>query len=228
MRQFNQYLHHRLRWWETVLVIVGVLVLGGLGDLGYDWVSAAILDGRVRAAMPTVCAGIRAQRRQVEAALEAYQARFGFYPPDHVVRRQPLTVDPVRNPLVYELAGVLYNPTNKTFELEHLEPADAKYVLDFFQCTGFKNCGQRPQEIRRLLALSPLPVRQLHDDPDVFVLAYQVPWEGLAPEVVEQFQVSPWRYVASGPTNNPGRYDLWLEVRTRRQSVIVGNWKAVD
>jgi hypothetical protein len=38
--------------------------------------------------------------------------------------------------------GVIYNPTNRTFQLGGLAPADEKYVKEFFQIDAFKNCGQ--------------------------------------------------------------------------------------
>ncbi|MCW5559160.1 MAG: type II secretion system protein [Verrucomicrobiae bacterium] len=38
--------------------------------------------------------------------------------------------------------------------------------------------------------------------------------------------LNPWRYVSTNPTNNPGRYDLWAELPTGRNSspLIIGNW----
>jgi len=73
-----------------------------------------------------------------------------------------------------------------------------------------------------------LPARQLHDDPDVFVTGFDLPYEELPSGVVSEFECSPWRYVSSSPTNNPGKFDLWLELKTKRQTVTIGNWKTVD
>lgn len=36
--------------------------------------------------------------------------------------------------------------------------------------------------------------------------------------------LNPWRYVSTNPTNNPGRFDLWAEIRERDGTRIVGNW----
>ncbi|HAB15086.1 MAG TPA: type II secretion system protein [Verrucomicrobiota bacterium] len=36
--------------------------------------------------------------------------------------------------------------------------------------------------------------------------------------------LNPWRYVSTNPTNNPGRFDLWAEIRERNRTNIVGNW----
>jgi hypothetical protein len=35
----------------------------------------------------------------------------------------------------------------------------------------------------------------------------------------------PWRYNVSNPTNNPGSFDLWVELDIAGKKEIVGNWK---
>jgi hypothetical protein len=161
-------------------------------------------------------------------AIESYKAHFGFYPRDNVTNRQPVAVDAVNNPLLYELAGVVYNPATRKFELPHLEAAEADFVKEFFHCGGFTNCARQVSEIKRFLPIDPLPARQLHDDPDVYAVDSRVSYEEFPVEVVWEFNISPWRYVSSSPTNNPGKFDLWIEVKTKNRSVTIGNWKAVD
>ncbi len=183
----------------------------------------------MNAALPVICAGIREQRASILAAIEAYKARFGVYPPDHVVSRNPLRVDPVKNPLLYELAGVIYNPKRKVYEVQGQESADAQYVRDFFHLQGFKNQSEDPTQIQRFLTLDPLPVHQLHDDPDVFALGFTDLYrENIAPEVVWELDISPWRYVSSSPTNNPAKFDLWIEVKAPSKSLVIGNWPTVE
>jgi hypothetical protein len=228
MPQFKQYFTRRLSIKEAAAVVLIVALLAGLCYGAYQLITAKVLEAKVNAAMPKVCADIREQRNALLKAIEAYRAHFGIYPPDNVISRQPLAVDPVKNPLLYELAGVVYNPTNKTLELIHLEAADAKYVKEFFHCDGLKNCGEDPGQVKRFLTIEPLPARQLHDDPDVLAVGFTVLCEGIAPEVIWEFDVSPWRYVSSAPTNNPGKFDLWNEVKTKNRRVIIGNWRAVE
>ena len=36
--------------------------------------------------------------------------------------------------------------------------------------------------------------------------------------------LNPWRYVSTTPTNNPGRFDVWAEIREGNRTNIVGNW----
>ncbi len=202
--------------------------LAGLGYLICNFITARLLEVRVSAAIPKVCASIRQQRRTLLGAIEAYKAHFGIYPPDHVTSRQPLVVDPVNNPLLYELAGVTFNPTNQMFELGRLEPPDAKYVKEFFHCDGFKNCGERVDQVKNFLPVENLPARQLHDDPDVFALDFPLYSEALDPAVIYEIGVSPWRYVSTSPTNNPRRFDLWIELKTKTRSITIGNWEAAQ
>ncbi len=228
MLQLRQYFSRRLSPRETVIVILAVAMVAGFAYCAYRFISAKVLEARVKAAMPAVCAAIREERGKLVSAIEAYKAHFGGYPPDHVISRQPRVVDPVTNTLLYELVGVIYNPTNNMFQVGSLEAAEAKYVKEFFQCDGFKNCAETPAGITRFLKIEPLPARQLHDDPDVFAVGFQVPYEGIAPEVVWEFATSPWRYVSSSPTNNSGTFDLWIELKTRYQQLVIGNWRAVE
>lgn len=228
MVSLKSYFNRRLTARETIIIVVIVVILAGLGYWAYQFTASKLLEARVNAAMPTVCAKIRDERAKLTSAIDAYKGRFGVYPPDHVLSRQPLVVDPVTNTLFYELVGVIYNPTNKMFQAGGLEPAEEKYVKDFFQIDGFKNCAQAADKITKFLNLEPLPAKQLHDDPDVFALGFQVLYEGMPPEVVWEFQTSPWRYVSSAPTNNPGKFDLWIELQARKQAAVIGNWKAVE
>jgi hypothetical protein len=228
MLQVKRFLNRSLTKPQAALVILAAAGMAALGWLAFNLLTAEILDRRIEAAVPLVCAQLREQRQVLISAVEAYKAHFGEYPPDHVVSRQPLIVDPVKNPLLYELAGVLYNPTNKTFELQNLEAADAKYVKEFFQCEGLKNCSESPDKLKHFLTTHPLPACQLHDDPDVFAVGFVPSYDKYAPEIIWHVEVTSWRYVSSTPTNNPGRFDLWAEVKTKHRAITIGNWTTVD
>ncbi len=228
MLSIRHYLTRRLTGREAAAVVVIVATLAGLGYLTCKFITARLLEARVSSATPKVCASIRQQRRALLGAIEAYKAHFGIYPPDHIMSRQPLVVDPVNNPLLYELAGVTFNPTNQMFELGRLEPADAKYVKEFFHCDGFKNCGEQADQVKNFLPGVNLPARQLHDDPDVFALSFPLYSEPLDPAVMYEMDASPWRYVSTSPTNNPGKFDLWIELKTKTRTVTIGNWEAAQ
>lgn len=70
MLNIKQYLKRRLTGRQTAVAVLIVVVLGGLGYLAYDSIIAAILDLRIQAAMPKVCAAIREQRRELVSAID--------------------------------------------------------------------------------------------------------------------------------------------------------------
>ncbi len=228
MLEIRHYLTRRLTGREAAAVVVIVVALAGLGYLTCKFITARLLEARVSAAIQQVCASIRHQRRALLGAIEAYKAHFGVDTPDHIMRRQPLVVHSVNNPFLYELAGVTSNPTNQMFELGRLEPTDAGDVKEFFHCDGFKNCGEQADQVKKFLPGENLPARQLHDDPDVFALSFPLYSEPLDPEVMYEMEVSPWRYVSTAATNNPGKFDLWIELKTKTQTVTIGNWEAAE
>jgi len=223
--RLKEYFSRKLTARETMAALLVVAALTSLGYLACQFIAGKVLQSKVRAGIPRVCEAIRDQRQSLVRAIESYRNHFGVYPFDNVITRQPLLVDAINNPLLYELAGVNYNPTNETISLGRLESAEAKYVKRFFHCEGFKNYADK---VNHFLPTENLPVRQLHDDPDVFVLAFNMPYEIVAPELIWEFETSAWRYVSSSPTNNPGRFDLWIELKTKWQTITIGNWKAAE
>ena len=225
MTPIKQFLNRRIGLRETMAVIAVLLVLAFAGYGISKFVAAKILEARVRALFPQVCDQIRQQRQTVIAAIEAYRTRFGFYPPDHVLRRRPLLVDAVTNTLFYELAGVRYNPTYQLFEVRGMESAESSFVKQFLDCSGFTNCADNDALVQRFLPAGFLPASQVHDDPDVFALG-TLPYDASDWELMMHFDTTSWRYVSTSPTNNPGKFDLWLEVKSKNQSITIGNWEA--
>jgi hypothetical protein len=219
--QFNRRLTPR----EVAFVLLIAVLLAAITWLAWRTISAHNLQTKIDAAFPKVCDGVRDQRRILVKAIEDYKARFGTYPPDHVLSRQPMVVDPVTNTLLYELAGVLYNPTNKLVQAANLEPAEESFVLKFLNCDGFKNVSESAEKIPRFIKMDHMPICQLHDDPDVFLLGSPISDVALEPDVLVKFEMGSWRYVSSAPTHNPGTFDLWVEVKTPKRSSLIGNWK---
>ena len=228
MIRIAQLLNRRLTFRQAVMVVVVTAAFGGAGYAGYRLVSARVLQRQVNAAFPLVCAAVREQRSAVIRAIEDYRTHFGFYPPDNIVTRQPLVVNAVTNSLLYEIAGVSYNPQKQVFEVGGLEPAGATYVKRFLHTTGFVNCVSSPGQAKRFFALDNLPVRMVHDDPDVFVVGFQVSQVKIPVDVTWEIQASSWRYVSSAPEHNPGKFDLWIEVTTKARRQVIGNWKQVE
>jgi hypothetical protein len=227
VNSLRQFLNRRIGARETLAVVVVVLALAGAGYGVTKFIVAKILEARVKAALPQFCGQLRQQRQTIIAAIEAYKAHFGFYPPDHLLSREPLRVDAVTNALFYELAGVHYDRANQLFEIQGMEAAQAKFVKELLGCEGFTNCAENATQARRFLPTGFLPVQLFHDDPDVYALG-AVPYDGPHWEVIWEINISSWRYVSTSATNNPGKFDLWLELKWKDQSITIGNWKAAE
>jgi len=188
----------------------------------YKFVAARILEAKVEAALPTVCVAVREQRTRIAGAIEAYRKEFGFYPPDNVVSRQPLVVNAYTNPLLYELAGTVVDK-NGIVELPGLEAAPVDFIKQFLNTTGIVNSGSSTGAVRSFLSMEKLPAKQLHDDPDVFAVGFPLTSANIPDETYWEFEVGPWQYVSSAPLHNPGKFDLWIEVKTKKRNVVIGN-----
>jgi hypothetical protein len=228
MAGFRQYFNRQMTLRDTAVVIALVLMFAGLCYGVWSFVAAKLLEAHVRVAATQLSGGIRKERDEIVSAIDAYKTHFGFYPPDTVINRNLVQVDAISNRLAYELIGFVYNPTNRLYQAGRLEPAEAKFVNEFFHCDGFKNSSQREDQVKHFLPADNKYLSQLHDDPDVFALGFQMMYEGITQELANEIEISSWRYVCSAPTNNPGKYDLWLDLRAGRQNITIGNWKAAE
>jgi hypothetical protein len=227
MTGLNTYLNRRLSAREAVGIVVLLGALAAAGYYGYRFVAAKMLEAKVEAALPTVCVAVRGQRATIVGAIENYKREFGFYPPDNVVSRQPLVVNAYTNPLLYELAGTVIQKSGMV-ELPGLEPAPIDFIRQFLNTTGIVKSGSSTGAVKSFLSMEKLPARQLHDDPDVFAVGFQLASANIPDETYWEFEVGPWQYVSSAPVHNPGRFDLWVEVRTKKRKVVVGNWKEAE
>ena len=228
MDEIKKFWQRRLTALETTVIVfmAAALFLAGYGV--YRFAQVQILQSQVRSAAPGVYGKVRKQRETIIKAIEAYKAEFGFYPPENVLSKNPLTVDVVNNPLLYELAGTVYNPTNQMFFLGDLEPAEASFVKDFFHRSNFVNCAENDDKVKHFLSLQHSPAKQLHDDPDVFAVGFSYLMVDVPPKLLWEFDFSPWRYNHAQATNNPGKFDIWIEVKANGKVVTIGNWKAVE
>ena len=99
---------------------------------------------------------------------------------------------------------------------------------ELFNADGFKNSASSADSVKHFLATEFAPSREVHDDPDVNVLSFSSAWEQIGGEVAGEFEFSSWRYVSSAPTNNPGKFDLWIEVKAADKAIVIGNWRAAE
>ena len=214
---------------QVLLVIVVLAGLGLAGWWGVGFLGERRQAARVQAAVPRLLAGIRAERVLIEAAIDAYRTEFHFYPPDHVVSRQPLVIDAVTNQLLYEIGGTAFDPTNRIFTSPRGPPLAARHLPKYLQIQRFSNVVNAPAEPHGFLPASGIFVAPLTDKyPGLRTFGFAPLPEEVDPETSFAFTISPWRYVSTQPTHNPGKFDLWIEVRVNDQKLVVGNWKDAE
>jgi hypothetical protein len=228
MRPQAQFFSRQLSLYQAALVLLTVVLLGVGGWAVSQWVAGRLLAARVESALPRVFGQLRADRQALDTAIEAYRSHFGFYPPDHLLARKPLSVDPITNTLIYELFGTLHNLDMHTYTPQGLDDADELAVRSYFQSNEFKNFGARADQVTQFLRPESLLARKVRKGPDLYLPGSHLADVGFAPGVFEQFQITSWRYVASSPTNNPLKFDLWVELKAGGRGYTLGNWRAAQ
>lgn len=227
--EMKELFARKLKATDALIIAVIVAALGGLGYLGYGLLHAKLVEARIDKAIPQVVAAIREEGRQLETAIEAYKARLGVYPPDHVISRNPMTVDAVTNQLLYELAGTIFVASNKIYQAEGHQAVQAAMIKQLFNADRFLNSSEQTNKVHCFLTPEfASRSREIHDDPDVDVLSFPSLPEGLDLEAALQFEISSWRYVSSAPKQNPGRFDLWTEMTVKNKKRVIGNWSAKE
>jgi type IV pilus assembly protein PilA len=170
----------------------------------------------------------QAELRMLQTAIEAYKADLGAYPPDNLLTTPGYKrVDPIINPLYYELLGTeLVNGEFRCKGMsETLTPIQLEQV---FNRRGFRNSSANPSEPpQTYLEPKESAVRRVTiNNVPVDLLASPFPWQrswpGTAP--IAGTLVNPWRYVSTVPTNNAGAYDLWTELYVGDEKRVFKNW----
>lgn len=211
---------------ESLLVLIAVAVVGVAGYGGWQAYLQWRLKQDVQAAWPIMIEAGRTQRDLIVEAIEAYRARFGFYPPEHVISRNPLRIDPVTNTLVYELGGTTFDPTNRFYKNPKVDHVSVDTLRDVFQIDALTNAVPLPGERRQFLSMDGFAFSDLHDDPDLSALQLPIFIDGVSAEVAGEFAGSSWRYVHTTATNNPGKFDVWMVLKTADREAVIGNWPA--
>lgn len=168
-----------------------------------------------------------AHMRQVELAILDYKAKLGFYPPDNGNQANPnWTAMP---PLFYELAGAvpLLSGGVPNGDFRSVLGNDTITKLTLGSVFGRAGLANSSDETRKNFfpSMQPFQFREvtiLANDVKLLV----VPAKGpplFGPGKDET--ANPWRYNSSNPTNNPGSFDLWAELKFDNKIVVVGNWK---
>ncbi|MGH7942853.1 MAG: hypothetical protein ACREE6_11995 [Limisphaerales bacterium] len=169
------------------------------------------------------------ERDQLETAIQAYHAKYGFYPPANA------TGNGLTNQLYYELLGTTASVgaagTNFT-TLDNASQISAVAVAGTFGVSGFMNCtkasGSVEDSIPAQTFLAGLKSGEIASN-GVFTFiataANSDPGFTPMPGVYSLAgrAANPWRYVCPG-TNNPASYDLWVQVFVGNKTNLICNW----
>jgi len=180
----------------------------------------------------------RAEMERIATAIDRYHATYGFYPPDnHRQETNRLLV----NQLYYELTGTtnldVNSPNYQSLNdpsLPKLSGGPGGEVERAFGVGGFMNCskpggGEDTGTARNFLPdLTSKqywrPPAYTNNNVEVTLLLASVGGPDQTYQPLGASDRNPWRYNSSSPTNNPGSYDLWVQLVIGGKTNLICNW----
>jgi prepilin-type N-terminal cleavage/methylation domain-containing protein len=174
----------------------------------------------------------QAEMAKLETAIDRYKAAYGFYPPSPTTPPTMGIQSSYVNQLYYELVGTTY--TNNLYTtLDGSAQIQASDVPTAFSGVGgFVNCskpggGEDASVARNFLPdLKPNQVwlRYTNANVGVNLLIGSVGGPDAQYQPLGQPDLNPWRYNSSNPTNNPGSYELYIQLVIGKQTNLICNW----
>ena len=188
----------------------------------------ATLAGMIFPAFGVIKRRATVQKAQTElklvaSAIEDYKHQYGHYPPDN-------PGNPVTNGLYYELLGTVQKGLN--FETKSGDASiPVALVAGTFGQGGFVNCTKgggddNAQAAKKFLVeLKPMQYGEITPGGFIRLLACSVKWpDNSTSPIPTNPGLNPWRYVSANPTNNPGSFDLWVDIMVGTQTNRISNW----
>jgi prepilin-type N-terminal cleavage/methylation domain-containing protein len=180
----------------------------------------------------------QAEMAQLETAIDRYKSVYGFYPPDN--HQDP--ANPMINQLYYELIGTtntagpgnspVYQPLGGGSSLNTNDLFTAFGVIGLMNCNKPAADESAPQARNFLQDLKPDQIGAVTITNNitgyVAIVSNLVVSAGGPARTYQPLGVvgmNPWRYNSSSPTNNPGSYDLWVQLAFGQQMNLICNWK---
>jgi prepilin-type N-terminal cleavage/methylation domain-containing protein len=208
-----------------LLVVIGIMAI--LAALIIP-ITGAVTRHKLRSRTKT-------EFREIEMAIENYKTKKGYYPPDNPGNQFYL------NQLYYELSGtVASNGVYTTLDGNGvLDPAQAN---PFMYGKGFqglvnttKGAGDEGMAANKFLReLKPAQVATLGplNSAGIKILVGSVGWDSPIGQPIPPApagparvpKLNPFRYVSTNPTNNPGKFDLWIDILVQGKTNRICNW----
>ena len=179
----------------------------------------------------------QAEMGSLETAIQRYHDALGFYPPSNpnYNPNNPLTLTQAMfSPLYFELLGTTINSasgTYQTLDSSALISTNTTTMQNGFGVGGFINCT-KPGSVEDALpakdflpGLKPNQFSTLITNNGVQVALLLGSVGGPDPnyQPLNAPNVNPFRYVSPG-VNNPGSYDLWIQLQISGKKYLVCNW----
>jgi prepilin-type N-terminal cleavage/methylation domain-containing protein len=213
--------HHRPRAFTLIELLVVISVIGVLAALTFPAVSGVkLMVMRARA---------KAELVQLETAIERFNHKLGYYPPDNPGNWAV-------PPLYYELLGT----TNDGVYFRTLDDSAQIPVAVLAlgatpfgpNITGFVNCSRpgKGDDLPGAMAFAKgfKPNQFMAITNGVFPTPCSVLGSGIpGPLVYESIlgaKLNPWRYNSSSPRYNTKSYDLWIDVMAGDKTNRICNW----
>jgi prepilin-type N-terminal cleavage/methylation domain-containing protein len=214
----NKSLSHHLTRRSAFTLIEMLVVIGIIGIL-----AALILGGASIANSKMKRAKAEAERDALVTAIQSYKNKKGFYPPDN-------TKSTIMSPLFYELTGtvVLGGNYKSLVSGDNLSPAN---IINIFNAGGFLNASADPSEvlnfaptISKSSRTASFTIPSTTTTYTLFCITIKGPPQinTIDGKPFEPYDV--WNYVSTNPTNNPGSYDLWIDVLYSGHTNRISNW----
>jgi prepilin-type N-terminal cleavage/methylation domain-containing protein len=169
----------------------------------------------------------------LETAIQRYHDAYGFYPPsnpNYNPNNSATSNDAMLSPLYYELLGTTINGTVYS-TLDGSAQITTNIVAGTFGLGGFVNCtkGSGDDVSPAKSFLSGLKPGQTAGNGSAVVLVGSVGGPDANYQPLSGFtsatgnNANPFRYVSPG-VNNPGSYDLWIQLSISGKTYLVCNW----
>jgi type II secretory pathway pseudopilin PulG len=186
---------------ELLVVIAIIAILAGL-----------LMSGVVSAGREKYKARIQSQMAEIETAIGEYHAKKGSFPPS-------TTNNVTRPTLYYELVGAVFDRGSSAYAtLDGAGQVPVATVQSVFGVDGFQNSGLTKGEVDNFYTNLRKDGHSSYGGVEVL----SVPMKNDDPSDPTHVR---WYYNAHSPTNNPGKYDLWVEWQQKGKVEVIGNFK---
>jgi prepilin-type N-terminal cleavage/methylation domain-containing protein len=209
---------HRRRAFTLIELLVVIAIIAILASILFPAFSAIKRSGTIKRS--------QAELKKVALAIEAYKAQLGHYPPENP---DNFAV----NQLYYELVGTKLVNNGNEYQTETGQGTILTNSFPAFfggnKVAGFVNVtrggGDEVQNSKNfVVGLAPAQYLEITTNGVSGIVLGTTIRGPLMLSDPAQKQINPWRYASGSATNNPGQYDLWVDIVVGGKTNRISNW----